>query len=82
MNVQDLEEYTMVPNVQFLEFIPIEDMEEQQPKTLFMEQVKIITLTHTYTQTHALSSLSMCDYYKAHAVYKRGILNDPERGET
>ncbi|XP_014669668.1 PREDICTED: probable indole-3-acetic acid-amido synthetase GH3.9 [Priapulus caudatus] len=34
------ERYTMMPTVAFFEFIPIEHIGEEQPKTLFIDQVK------------------------------------------
>ena len=38
---QSNREYLLLPRAMFFEFIPIEHSEEDQPKTLFMDQVKI-----------------------------------------
>ena len=39
LDPSDPEEYTMITNFVFFEFIPVDNMNDEDPHTLFMEQV-------------------------------------------
>lgn len=56
--------YLLAPESMFFEFIPLENCEEDQPKTLFMDQVNNIFLCmyNVYFLLHVFYSIIICEY--------------------
>ena len=71
LDVRDPEEYTLVPHYEFMEFIPVENKEEEQPKIMFMEEVSCYRSdpTHDKDTSYISQGAISMGYSTFHSCY-------------